>query len=84
MSVVDTVLRGREEKERERLRENDRIVPTNYTPYPPEARQGSREITSATASRCEFRIYTSRYRELNPRCVSAELFTTWLVPKTIP
>jgi len=28
---------------------------------------GSRRITSAPASRCEFRIYTSRHRELNPR-----------------
>lgn len=91
MSGVDSVARSRREErgregERGREREHDRIVAT--TPYPPEARLGSREITSATASRCEFRIYTSRYRELNPRRVLAELFTTQLihvlVPKTIP
>lgn len=67
---------GRQSADRRERERNDRIVPT--TSYPPEARLGSREITSATASRCEFRIYTSRYRELNPRRVLAELFTTWL------
>jgi len=81
---VDGVARSwREgEGERERMIES---FPT--TLYPLETRLGSREITSATASRCEFRIYTSRYRELNPRRVLAELFTTRLahvlVPKSI-
>lgn len=74
-------------RERERGKEGGREVRSNYSLSYRISRPGSREITSAAASRCEFRIYTSRYRELNPRRVLAELFTTWptrvLFPKTI-